>query len=557
VNVGYFTNGRGSLTFDGSRGPWNPPSGSSNASSISAAATANCAALGYSNSNSTGKTCSALETVADFLDGQPKNSSGAVILRNNPQRVYLVNSFDAWAQDSWQFSQHLTLNYGVRYSQPGVVSDDRNSLYSLVPGTGYRPEPLFNKDWTDFAPRVGFAYTPGSSTNTVIRGAYGWFYDQPTVGQFVYNNIGNTGATGIYSNPTGSSPVFQVSATGVTLQPGVLALSTTLAPTTTVGAFSINPNFKTAYLQNFNLNIEQQLTPNTLFTLAYVGSLGRRLGLVYDINQPVNGVRPYLAQYPTLLAINQVNSAGTSNFSSMQVSLRQSAWHGVSATAYYTWGRAMDYTSSVTTPMNSYNLHADYGPSTFDSRNTFTGFAQYSIPQFAHFVPKVTKGWQVNALYLFSGGTPINFLAGKDYSNTSENKDRANFVGGQVFAGRTRTVGTSAVTYQYINASAFAAPTCAAGIGCYGNARRDMFYGPGFGDVDFSVFKHTPITEKVMSEFRVEIFNIANQANFANPSGTITSSSFGKLTQTKNGSSAPGLGQGEPRNVQFALKLSF
>ncbi len=537
VNVGYYTNGRGNLTFDGSRGPWT---------------TADCTSLGFA-----GSQCSALESVGDFLNGQPRNASGAVILRNNPQRVYLVNSFDAWAQDSWQFSPHLTLNYGVRYSQPGVVSDDRDSLYNLVPATGYRPEPLFNKDWTDFAPRVGFAYTPGASTNTVIRGAYGWFYDQPTVGQFVYNNIGNTGATGIYSNPTGPSPVFQVSSSGVTLQPGVLALPTTLAPTTTVGAFSINPNFKTAYLQNFNLNVEQQLTPNTLFTVAYVGSLGRRLGLVYDVNQPVNGVRPYLSQYPTLLAINQVNSSGTSNFNSLQVSLRQSVWHGISATAYYTWGRSMDYTSTVTTPMNSYNLRADYGPSTFDSRNTFTGFAQYSIPQFAHAVPVLTKGWQVNALYLFAGGNPINFLAGKDYSNTAENKDRPNFVGGQVFAGKTKTIGTSAVTYQYINAAAFAAPTCAAGIGCYGNARRDMFYGPGFGDVDFSVFKHTPITEKVMSEFRVEIFNIVNQANFANPSGTITSSSFGKLTQTKNGSSAPGLGQGEPRNVQFALKLSF
>src|SRR3984893_13316022 len=99
---------------------------------------------------------------------------------------------------------------------------------------------------------------------------------------------------------------------------------------------------------------------------------------------------------------NQVISAGTSNFHSLQVSVRQSAWHGLSTTLYYTWGRAMDYTSTVTTPMNSYNLRADYGPSTFDVRNTFTGFAQYELPQLGHHLSVVTKGGQLNGLYLFS-----------------------------------------------------------------------------------------------------------------------------------------------------------
>jgi hypothetical protein len=379
---------------------------------------------------------------------------------------------------------------------------------------------------------VGFAYTPRRDTNTVIRGAYGWFYDMPTVGQFVYNNIGNTGATGIYSNPAGASPVYQISATNVTFQPGVPVFASSLAPGTTVGAFSINKNFKTAYLQNFNLNLEQQLSRSTLLTLGYVGSLGRRLGLVYDINQPINGVRPYSAQYPTLVAINQVNSAGTSNFNSLQVSLKQGSWHGLTNTLYYTWGRSMDYASSVTTPMNSYDLRADYGPSTFDVRNTVTGFVSYSVPQLANFLPRLTKGWQLNSLYTFSGGSPINLLAGTNVSLTSENKDRVNGVPNiPVFAGRVRMVTGSSQTYQYINKAAFSSP--AANCGCYGNVGRDSVYGPGLGSVDFSMFKHTPISENVMTEFRVEIYNLANQANFANPSGTVSSSSFGTLTQTR------------------------
>jgi len=548
VNVGYYTNGRGAFTFDGTRGPWAP-------TAAAATATTNCAALGF-NGSSNGNTCSALKSVADFLLGEPTNSSGAVILRNNPQRVYLVSSFDAWVHDDYQITPHLSLNAGIRYTYPGVVHDEHNDLYNFVPGQGFQPSPLYNKDLKDVAPRVGFAYSLDNENRTVLRGAYGFFYDTPTIGQFVYNNIGNTGATGIYSNPAGAAPVYQITATNVTFQSGVPVFAN--AGAATLGGFGINPNFKTAYIQNFNLNIEQQLSKSTLFTLAYVGSQGRRLGLVYDINQPVNGVRPFAASYPNLAAINQVNSGGTSHFNSLQASIHQSVWHGISTNFYYTWGKAMDYTSTVTTPESSYNLKADYGPSTFDVRNSVTGFVSYEVPQLAHVFPRLTKGWQLNSLATFAGGSPINILDGTNVSLTSENKDRPNAVAGvNPIVGRTNltTSSSSAQTFRYLTSAAYSVPTT--GYGNYGNVLRDNVYGPGLGSVDFSVFKHTPITEKINTEFRVEIYNIANQANFANPTAKLSSSSFGLLTQTRNGSSAPGLGFGEPRNAQLALKVSF
>jgi hypothetical protein len=111
--------------------------------------------------------------------------------------------------------------------------------------------------------------------------------------------------------------------------------------------------------------------------------------------------------------------------------------------------------------------------------------------------------------------------------------------------------GTQAV--QYFNPAAFAAPAS----GTYGDLGRDVIYGPGFGSVDFSIFKRTPITERIMTELRVEILNVFNQTNWASPTATLSSASFGELTQTKNGQSAPGLGFGEPRNVQLGLKLIF
>jgi hypothetical protein len=251
-----------------------------------------------------------------------------------------------------------------------------------------------------------------------------------------------------------------------------------------------------------------------------------------------------------------VNTSATSNYSGLQVTLKQGIWHGLTATMNYTWAKSMDTVSSTTTPSNSYNLKMDYGPSTYDTRNTGTGFATYAVPQFGHFAQRFTNGWQVNALYTFSGGTPISPTLNTDNTHTDQFKDRPNVVAG-VAAYQGRVVVTSATgtrTYKYLNSAAFAAPA----LGVYGNERRDVYYGPGLGDVDFSLFKNTPINARFSSEFRVECFNLVNQANFANPTvSNITSGTFGLITNTRNASSSPGLGFGEPRNVQFALKLLF
>lgn len=109
------------------------------------------------------------------------------------------------------------------------------------------------------------------------------------------------------------------------------------------------------------------------------------------------------------------------------------------------------------------------------------------------------------------------------------------------------------------NPAAFSAPNGGVpAYGVYGNEQRDAYYGPGLGDIDFSLFKETAITGKVSSEFRIECFNLYNQANLANPTvSNISSGTFGVITNTRNGASAPGLGFGEPRNVQLALKILF
>jgi hypothetical protein len=172
-------------------------------------------------------------------------------------------------------------------------------------------------------------------------------------------------------------------------------------------------------------------------------------------------------------------------------------------------------------------------------------------------VPRLTKGFQVNAIYTYSSGIPISPLVSTDVSKTNQIKDRPNVTGVNPYTGLKLFSNTSSGRQYSWMTNATGAFTTPA-VGTYGNERRDAYYGPNFRTIDFSMIKHTPITEKVMSEFRAEIFNIFNFNNFANPSvSSITSSTFGLITNTRNGAASPGIGYGEPFNIQLALKISF
>jgi len=557
LNVAYYVNGRGTFNFDGTRYTNNGQNPVTNKE---------CTDAGLDPANNGTNACSTGIQVADFLAGRTQaQASGATILRNNPQRVYIINTFDVFAADDFKVNNRLTLNYGVRWSYPGVVNDDRNSIYNFTPQRGYFKAPLYARNLTNVAPRFGFAFTPFAEPTTVIRGSYGWFFDQPTVGQFVYNSVGNGASAGIFGTPGDVNAAITVNGganftLGQTQFPSGVQFGANGQPTTSLGILSINPNYRAAYLQNFNVNIEQQLAKNTMLTIAYVGSAGRHLGYVADLNQlpittnPVN-VRPYAAQYSYLTAINQVNSGATSSYNSLQFTLVQSQWHGLSAKVYYTWAKAQDDASSTTTPQDSRNLRGDWGLSSYDVRNNFTGSARYVVPKFTSHAPRLTQGYEMNALYTFAGGTPVNILVGTNTSGSGESsRDRPNRnIGVAPYVARVTNASDTSRTYSYLNKLAWSVPT----TGTFGNERRNSVQGPGFGDVDLSFVKLTPVTERISSELRAEVFNIWNQANFANPNGTLNSSSFGLLSATRNASSAPGLGPGEPRNMQFAFKLNF
>ena len=536
LDIFYETNKRGNFTFDGNTGPWRTNSAIS----------------------------STQRALADFLAGYVSTASGARIVRGQLQRDYRQNSFDWWVHDTFQISSRLSLNFGVRYTYQGPLYDTRDSITNFIPGTGFvvpgkDVDTLYPKDWNNFAPRFGFAYTLDKAAKTVVRGGYGLFYDVPAINFFTANTgVPNGGAAGVNANPGGPSPVYSLTQSGITIQPGVPIFGAA-NPIPPFGVQSVSQDFRTAYVQNFNLNVQRQLTTSTVLQVGYVGSLGHKLPILRNLNAPIPGTtgsvqsrRPYSGAYPTLAAINDVESIANSEYNSMQASIRQSFWHGVTAQFAYTWSHAIDNGSNGrnTLPANSYDMRSERGNAAFDIRHIFTTFISYDVPSAKRW-KQLTGGWQLNSLITAHTGEPIDLRAGTNVSLSGDSLDRVNLIG-DPYAGVVQP--TSGTAVRYFNPAAFATPAA----GTFGNLGRNALYGPGFGAMDFSVFKSNKITERISTQFRVEIFNIFNRTNYANPGTSLASStSFGLMTSTRNGGSAPGIGFGEPRNAQLALKIIF
>lgn len=537
LDVFYDTNKRGSFTWDGTAGPW---------------ATDTSLSL-------------PLRSLSDFLAMRATANNGANITRGQLQRDYRQNSFDWWIHDNWQINSKLNFNYGVRYTFHGVLNDTRDSITNFIPGRGFvtpsQNGGLYPNDLNNFAPRMGIAFQPRRQGGTVIRAGWGLYYDVLPLNFIVANTgAGNGGAAGVHANPGGPDPVFNVNLTGTPTQivPNQPIFGTA-QPRPPFGSYAINQDLRIPYIQNYNLNVQQQLGGTTVVQAGYVGSTGRKLSLLTNINAPIPGTtgalqsrRPFNGDYPEIAAINMLGTIGNSQYHSLQSSIRTTRWKNVVLNGNYTWSRVIDNGTDVrnTLPQNSYDLRNERGPAGVDMTHIFTGYANYDLPKFTQRWKYITQGWQFNSLMTFHSGRPLNIAAGQNRSQSFDNRDRVEVVGGTSVGVQDPTVPAGA--RRYFNSSAFALPA----LGTFGNIGRNALRGPGFGSVDFSVFKNTPITERISTQFRVEIFNLFNRNNWANPGTTLNSAaSFGLITNTLNGGSAPGLGFGEPRNIQLALKL--
>ena len=437
LDVFYQINKRGSFVFDGTRGPW------------SADATLN----------------GNLKSMADFLAGYPTNSSGAVIVQGELQRDYYQNSFDWWAHDTLRVTPKLSLEFrrALHLSRRAARrQQQRHHLRSrrwVSPDRATASIPCIRRTGTISRRASASPTLPRRNGKTVIRGAWGVFYDVPALNFFVANTgLPNGGAAGINANPGGPNPVYTITARNVVFQQGVPVFGNA-GPVAPFGAFGVSQDFRTPYVQNFNLNIQRQLSSSTMLA-------GRLRGQPRAANSPCCATSTsrsaafarYATQYPTLATIDTAFSMANSNYNSLQMQLRQSLWKGLTATFNYTLGHAIDNTSDVrnTVPTNSYDLKNERGNSTFDIRHIVTSFVSYQLPGSHGSRRCLTKGWQLNSLFTVHGGTPLNILAGTNRSGTGENRDRVDVVG-DPFTGFSPAIPNS-LAIQYINKAAFANP---------------------------------------------------------------------------------------------------
>jgi hypothetical protein len=527
LDIFYDSSKRGSFTFDGTVGPWK------GVTTLTAAQRA----------------------LADYLAGY---LSTATILRGPTRHDYYQNSFDLYAHDTWTLSPNLTINYGVRYTYQGVLGASDQQLTTFFPDRGLvSVDQLYPKDWNNLAPRAGLAWTPEASKKTVVRAAYGRYFDVIPIAYFTANTgwpSGNGGALGVGHNPGGANPVYTITTRGATIANNVPVFGTTLQPP--YGAFSVSQDLGLPYVDNFNVNVERQIGEATVVQVGYVATRGHSLAIMRDINAAAIGTtgtlqsrRPYNALYPDLGAIDQMETTGKSRYNGLQLSVIQRTWKGLSGRANYTFGHSRDTASEArnTLIMDTTNVGADWADSDFDVRHIFSAGFSYDIPAFTK--GRLGEGWQLNTIITMESGRPFNIRTGTNVSGAGDNVDRAVQVG-DPFSDLTG----SGLFPRYFTASAFANPAA----GTFSTLSRNAFHGPSFRTVDLSVFKTTKLSHNASIQLRLEAFNIFNTINWANPGATLSNSTtFGLMTNTRNGSNAPGIGAGEPRNVQLAAKFLF
>jgi len=563
LNEFYHRRGTGKFVFDGSAGPWaNDP--------VTATETPITKALADFLAGDV-SACDNFHTVANNF------TCGSTIAVGNPERFVHVNAFNAYVQDSWQLTRKLNVSYGLRYEYFGPMqSDTPSNIANFVPGTGFvlqSSRALFDPGKNHFGPRLGFAYQPTAKGDLVVRGGFGVFYDQINLNPFLDFRPPVSAPSGIQGNPFGSTPVSTysrngynwstVQAGGASIFPGVKACSDPNCAAATdpkgLGAYSVSPNFRVPYFYNYNLQVEKGFGNSAVFQIGYVGSQGRKLNIVSDINQG--------GAFPNFGHILQLNTIGTSNYNALQTIFRTRAWRGLSSQFAYTWAHALDEISEYRGQVldDAFNRHLDYGNSDFDTRHLFTITGTYDVPK----APWATSAWSKRAFNDWQISSLMNWHSGQP---SDEGRLGLDLIG-KPYAGISHKFDPS-FGVQWWNPAAFCSPGGSACPGAADNLSRNKFYGPAFGDVDLSFIKNIPITERVRVQLRADFFNLLNRINLSSGVGSVgstcspdpvlktgictTSSGFGQVTDTIGDfNGAPAIGPGEQRNIQLVAKIIF
>jgi len=538
------------------------------------------------------------ETIALSQFGQATFTSLQTFLQGNistflfdptPTEMNWRSLFGAWyAEDVFRLSPKLTLSFGFRdeFSTGWNEAHGRSANYTFTNGViSTQPhigDSLFSVNNAKFLPqpRIGAAWSP-LGPKTVLRAGFGMYND-------LQDALGYRADQNAPFNPTYSIPSLAV-------KNGTFPI-TSVPGTAKLVPGGVQPDMQTPTLISWSLRVERELSPNTAFTIGYVGSHGYHELVGVDANEPVPTICPaspcpavFPMNFPSPLAGSPVPagtffipfispstpranpalantwtwfSRGDSSYHALQVEAQRRFSQGLTFRGVYTFSKVLDdgdslnQTTAGNAPglvSNPFNLHADKGLGTFDVRHIGVVNVLYALP-FGHghklasgmtgFPDRLVSGWSVAGILTAQSGFPFTPQLSYNPSNNGDTRNPVRPFRNPAFTGPV-ILGNPA---QWFNPAAFLAPPPNSGF--YGDLGRDTLIGPGLATWDFSALKDTVLRERLSLQFRAEIFNLLNRANFNTPNLIVftpsgLSGTAGAVTSTSTTS----------RQVQFGLKL--
>ncbi len=517
-----------------------------------------------------------------------KGTISSFLFDPSPTEMNWRSLLGAWyVQDTIRISPRLTVTLGFRdeFTTGWNEAHGRASNYTFTNGViSTQPrvgDSLFTVNNAKFLPRprIGVAWSPVSA-KTVIRAGFGMYND-------LQDALGYRADQNAPFNPTFTTPL---SVSQLPINPaGPFPANAKLIPG------GVQPDMQTPTLISYSLRIQQQLSPNTSLTVGYVGSHGYHELIGIDANEPFPVICPaspcpatYPATFPAGIANTPVPagtyfvptttkanpaiantwtwfSEGDSSYNALQVDVNRRFSGGLTVRGVYTFSKVLDDGDSLNATTsgggpalasNPFNLRSDRGLGTFDVRHVAVANATYALPvgRGKRFLSGLVglgnaaaSGWMVNSIVTLQGGFPFSPQLSYNPSNNGDTRNPMRPFANPAFTGPVILGNPS----QWFNPNAFLAPAnTAANGGFYGNVGRDTLIGPGLATWDFSVLKDTRIRERVNLQFRAEIFNLLDRANFNLPNAVVftpsgVSPTAGVITSTSTTS----------RQVQFGLKL--
>jgi hypothetical protein len=471
-------------------------------------------------------------SIAAFLAGTANAFSITLGERRN---VIDQRAASLFFQNRITAGSRLSVEVGLRYEWHVSPTERDNRFVVFDPNTasllrvGVDVDEIYEQNNQNFEPRLGVVWDIAGDGRTVARAAYAWAADEP----------GTTAVRDTAANPPNATPLTAS---------GTISIHNAIETTRAAGLSpaTIDPEFRNALLQSWNVNIQRQLSPGVAATVGYFGSAGRHLRVSRNVNQPIEGVRPFTAlsrASPILPGtaldnIAQVTSDGFSSYHAMVMSATKRLSRGLQFTTSYTWSKSLDtnsLNSSGFAVQNSYDIRNQYGLSDFDARHRFVLSGTYEMPFTGH---PLIRGWQLAAIVQSQSGNPINIVTSNSSLNGTPNTVRPDVTGPVRLVGRVD---------QWFDTSVFVP------VDRFGNLGRNVVIGPPFHNTDLSVIKNFRPGTGARLQFRADIFDLFNYANLGPPGNIVGSPTFGKISRTRFSTGEAG----SSRQIQLAVRVWF